>query len=486
MSLLDHFFGYFEMNRYTLGFVCFLVALSLIKFLKIPLVLNRKQVFLGILALGLVLRISWIGFSSHTTMFEWREGLMETDIANIHATEITKGTWFHDSDGSPTARRPIGYPIFLGLVYSIFGASLRVAWVAHLLLYLAGSYFLYRIAELIFSKTVGLWTMFFYALYPVSIYSVNMITDENLFLPLWYGGLLLLFRHIQDRPVRGSLIAYGLIFGYATMTRTHVIFMPLVVALAFFLMKKSWKQILVSFFTVLMLMQAVNLPWVIRNYKAWGHPLLYTASSSYIYSRVNSNATPEGGGHIPKKGEPGYSQEIDEAIASGNPARVNRACSRAMMRWIIAHPAAFVDLGLKRGLIFMGWDKKGVWPIWLQYYDGSFDPGRPLSERRRHYLEEAAYMAYYILFFTFLFAIFFLIRQRTRLAISVQSSLWVLGCIFLLWFCEQMIIYPDRKYRFPLEPLMIMVASVFVDYLVRSFYMTRRKVPPSGVSSTAH
>ena len=48
---------------------------------------------------------------------DWDQGqLQENDYINIHAIELTEGIWFHGKQGTPIGRRPIGYPIVLGVL----------------------------------------------------------------------------------------------------------------------------------------------------------------------------------------------------------------------------------------------------------------------------------------------------------------------------------------------------------------------------------
>src|SRR3989338_4173250 len=469
MSLSKYVLAYLKTNYFTACLIGFLLAILLLRHIKKPRLSSRAWLIL-IVFLGLALRIGWIYSSSYTPQASWNpQHMLESDVANVHAIELTKGIWFHDAEGKPSARRPIGYPVLVALAYKLFGVNIAVAYALNLALFAAAAVCLYLIGRLVFSQRAGLLASFFFSIFPISIYSINMITDEHLFVPLWFFGLYMLLREIHGRRVRGALIWYGLIFGYAAMTRPNVIFMPFVVAFAYALLKYNWKKVLTSFALVLLLMQGLNLPWLIRNYNIWGVYLPYTASTAYIYSRVNSNATPEGAGRIPEKGEPGYSEELEQAALAKNEGLYDVLCQRLMRRWILEHPLEFLDLGSKRFLHFMCWNRTGVWPIWFQYYDGSFDPSRPLHPALRNFYEESSYIFYYILFFTFLIGVVFLICRWKEAGEAQRKSVWVLFSCFAFWCAEHMIIYPDRKYRFPLEVMMILAACHFLSFWIWDF-----------------
>ncbi len=425
---------------------------------------------MGILFFGIILRLIWLGFSPYEPKTHWDPShMLESDVTNVQALEITKGIWFYDDQGVPSAHRPIGYPFLLGFVYKIFGRFTLAAYGLNLALFAGGLWLVYLLGKIIFDETAGLLAAFFYTIHPVSIYSIKLITDEHLFIPLWFFGIYLLLREMKGRPVRWPLFWYGIIFGYAAMTRTHAIFMPLVVALAYILLKRPWKKVFFSLLTVAIMMQVVNLPWVIRNYKIWGIPVLYTANNSYVYRDFNSSATPEGEGHIPTKGEEGYSEDLEKARSS-DPIRYHILSGKLMTRWILEHPKRFLFLGTCRAIYFMGWNRSGgVWPTWFQFQQGSFDPARPVPQGVKDFLEEMAYAFYYALLFCFMFSIFLMIKRWRQLSLETRGPILVLGSCFVFWLMEHMVIYPDRKYRFPLEPLMIVVSAYFLEAVLREF-----------------
>ena len=110
-----------------------------------------------------------------------------------------------------------------------------------------------------------------------------------------------------------------------------------------------------------------------------------------------------------------------------------------------------------------------MWPTWFQFQEGSFDPARALSKPLQGMLEETAYASYYFVLFAFLFSIALMVRRWTSFSTTAQISILVLGSCFFFWLAEHMIIYPDRKYRFPLEPLMIASGSFFIAWVLREF-----------------
>ncbi len=469
MGLLPYFLEYFKINNLTFYFLLFLFALPLaasgLKFLR----LSWTQAFVMVLLLGMALRIGWIATSSHEPQWTWQSNSIENDWINIHATELTHGTWFHNPAGHPSGRRPIGYPLFLGGLYALFGSKAAVAWTAHLILFAASAILIFLIGRRTFGERAGFLAAFFFCIYPISIYSTRLITDEHLFLPVWYLGLYLILREADGpQPKPWSWLWYGLCFGYAVMIRTHAIFMPGVLLIARFCMKRPWKETLRVTLLTGAVMLAVNLPWAVRNYRAWNVPVLFTATGCNVYMQVNDTALPrESEGRIPGPADPGFSPELQKALASGNEGLSHQICNREMKRWIIHNPAKFIFLGARKLLLFMSWNRSaGVWPLWYQYTEGHFDPARPLSPAAKKILEELAFAFYYILLFSYLLSLILLPASWKKLGSNSRKGILILGTCVLFWLLEHLLIAPDRKYRFPLEPLMMLSASSFWIWLV--------------------
>jgi 4-amino-4-deoxy-L-arabinose transferase-like glycosyltransferase len=477
MEILLYLGEYFKTNTLTLWGILFLALISVLKYFKFGVTakLNARTWLVLILLLGFLLRLGWLGLSGHEPMMSRADGNpMENDLINIHAIELTKGIWFEDNEGNPSGRRPIGYPMALALFYKIFGAHVVVAWCVQLALFLCTSCFIYLIGKFTFSKSIGLLATFFYSIYPTSIYSIKLITDEHLLVALWYGGVVLLLREMRGSRLKFGWLWYGLIFGYATMVRTHTIFMPVVVGLVALLKKSSIKRAALVIILVGMVMQLINLPWVIRNYKAWGVPVLYTATGGFVYGQVNDAAKPSGGGQIPARGEPGFSAELEQAIESQNEGRIHQEANRQMVKWIATHPARFVTLGVARVLDFMCWNRKGgVWPLWYQMQEGHYRNNSLYLPQNKKMFEEMAFIAYYVVLFSCAFGVILALCRWQSLPPNTRGGLVLIGSLFFFWLLEHMIIYPDRKYRYPLEPLMILVGCYFLRYVHESFRWER-------------
>ena len=72
-----------------------------------------------------------------------------------------------------------------------------------------------------------------------------------------------------------------------------------------------------------------------------------------------------------------------------------------------------------------------------------------------------------ILLFSFLIALATLSISWRKLDPNTQKGVVILASCFLFWFLEHLFLFPDRKYRYPLEPLMMIFAAFFWTRLSR-------------------
>ena len=70
MNPLGYFLEYFETNYFTLCLALFLLAMLGLRLLRPPKKFPEAALW-GILTIGLLLRVGWLGFSSYTPKQNW-------------------------------------------------------------------------------------------------------------------------------------------------------------------------------------------------------------------------------------------------------------------------------------------------------------------------------------------------------------------------------------------------------------------------------
>lgn len=208
---------------------------------------------------------------------------------NTIAVHLAEGKGFTNAAGLPTAMRAPGFPAFLAALYRVTGEQPVVAYLTFCLLGAASCLLTYLLAREYFSEG---WARLAGALAAVNLphaYFAAVYMSENLFVPLLILSAWLVVRHLK-RDSFPSLVAAGIVLGYAALTRPFALLL-----LPAFLAAVAWSQwrrrswlltpaaaLVVSFF-------AVILPWTARNYRVFGHPVLIANNGGSTFYGGNND-----------------------------------------------------------------------------------------------------------------------------------------------------------------------------------------------------
>ena len=168
--------------------------------------------------------------------------------------------------GIPTPLRPPGYPLFLAVIYTIFGHSYLAVKIIQSILSAITCLIIYFLTkEAIDDKTAKI-AFVFMALYPVLIGYNSTILSETLYTLLLAVFMLFFVLWIKRSNITLAVNA-GIFLGLATLTRPVTMLYPfLILPLIFykkFISLKSWLVFFIMFLAVL-------LPWSARNYTLFG------------------------------------------------------------------------------------------------------------------------------------------------------------------------------------------------------------------------
>lgn len=260
--------------------------------------------------------------------------------------------------GRISGSRPPLYPIFMYLVYYVFGAgNLLAVRLIQALLGAAASVLTVVLGRKIFNARVAVWGGLLFALYPAAWTFADMIMSEVLFTVLLLAGLIFLVDLPKGRMSDAALA--GVMLGLATLTRAMMYQFPLFFAAVYLLAsKKHWKQLpqlaifVVSFWIVLM-------PWIARNNRVFGKPIMNTKSGVDLYF-YNHNPFR----YILYN----YSEEAkisrgDIKIWSFSEMQRDSMAHEGAVAWIKQHPFLFAFKGVRMQWNFFGVEREYLW--WL-------------------------------------------------------------------------------------------------------------------------
>lgn len=171
----------------------------------------------------------------------------------------------YDPKGIPTSFRPPLYPVFLAIIYFIFGTGAKrffITRVFQAFLSAALTPLIFQISLKIFPKNIkiAVWSSIGVAIYPMLVIYPLAIATENLFFVLFYLSLLLILLLEKYRNWQYFMIA-GFIMGLTALTRSVFLGITLLTFIWMFFVLKEKKKSIIFLFTF----SIIVVPWMVRN-----------------------------------------------------------------------------------------------------------------------------------------------------------------------------------------------------------------------------
>jgi 4-amino-4-deoxy-L-arabinose transferase-like glycosyltransferase len=201
------------------------------------------------------------------------------DAADYHqlGLSLSSGQGF-SVGGVPASYRPPLYPLFLAGIYAVFGAHPAAVRVAQALVDIGTCLLLYYWVGRRFGEKHALLTFLFAAISISAIASVRVLLSECVAAFLVTLTMVLFDELARTRePLRA--VAVGIVAGLLTLTRGIMVFLPLFLA-ALLLRRRA-----LVLAAVMVAAYALTLaPWLVRNQRVLGEPVLTTQGGLTFYS----------------------------------------------------------------------------------------------------------------------------------------------------------------------------------------------------------
>jgi hypothetical protein len=383
-------------------------------------------------------------------------------LVAIAPESIGDASWyFHRGDGIasglgytegglPTAFWPVGYPGFLGLVFTIAGGSEASALFANLVVSSASLALTVLLAQLFFQcETTNRLTAILLTLYPNHAAYTAILLTEVFFTFVLLAGCWL---YAATRSWQGALAA-GIAFGGATLTKTQAIAVPVMLALLELLAVAGPQhrgRALLRAALLVAGMALVLAPWLVRNERALGEPTLATNGGTNLLYGNNARAN----GFLSNNAEVdaliGYS--VGDQVAADKRGRAHA------LEWIRSHPAGFLALLPKK-----------IWHLWA--VDGeaewSFYAGSPLYAEFEWLFRAARYanqVVYLGLLSGSLLAMALVLRRKACFPSQwAQLGYWLAAYFTLV----SLVTFGHPRFHYPLMPFACIYAAWVVAGLSR-------------------
>lgn len=203
------------------------------------------------------------------TQMQMANGGDSIDYINLAHTMLSAHRFALTSTSSPEFFRTPGYPAFLAILFFFWNSTAVVA-IAQLFLTAYAVALIYLIGVRYFSRGIAVSAAVLYMLDPTVAIHTWFVLTESLFMALFLSA----FYAMELRAARKLLpfAAAGVLFGLAALVRPVGMYVAPIAA--FMGAARFWPQkrsAAISFFTVLVFLALIVLPWFIRNDDLSGH-----------------------------------------------------------------------------------------------------------------------------------------------------------------------------------------------------------------------
>lgn len=201
------------------------------------------------------------------------------------ALQLIRGHGFAvDATSGPTAGRPPLYPMFLAMLYSMFGTgAVAVMW-AHAILGALTCSLLVLLGCRMFDRAVGVVAGLMFAVYPPHLWWSAIIMPETLLVFLVVAACLGLVVLIQTPSQRRAVVAGALLGATALCNSVILLFPPvlLLVVAASGRLRRAYLRYAPALFAA---MWVVILPWMVRNEAIFHRPIPVNWGAGWNYTK---------------------------------------------------------------------------------------------------------------------------------------------------------------------------------------------------------
>jgi len=166
--------------------------------------------------------------------------------------------------------RPVGwrtplYPVFLAIIYKIFGLNNTVVFLFQGILYTLTTLFLFLIVKILFSEKTAFLAGFLFALLPISAYWVGVLYTETLVTFLLVLVTFFMLKYTKTKEGIYFWLAC-ILMGLCILDRPIYALYPLLVILCLAFFRFTLIQIILHLLIGSIIILFTLSPWIIRNY----------------------------------------------------------------------------------------------------------------------------------------------------------------------------------------------------------------------------
>ncbi len=402
-----------------------------------------RTVLIAILIASALVRLSWV-------MYIGLGAPPQRDDYEYHhlALSLTQGEGYQ-VDERPYFHRAPGYVLFLTPFYAL-APYVETGQFINIALGIVAVFLAYLLARRCFGPLVGLISAGICAIYPLLIKYCPLILSENLIVPLNLTLVLLLlapFNSGGKRALTYSMFA-GFILALAILTRPMMLSALLFLPLSILLAGRGFKYTIIHSFLITTVAVACLVPWTLYNHHRTGHWIPIVTNSGRLLAASNNPKILEEDNPF-KKYDIYFPDEILSAeqkaeLTNAPPWVEDEALQKAILNYLSEHPRLIPRL-LGKKIV----DLFDPWP-----------ENHPRIFRLVHLFSFAPVM---------LLALWGLVLWAFR---GPRKYLLMLA-VALPTIFSALIFWAGSRFRLPMEPFIIILASLGVAIILPLLHKRR-------------
>lgn len=398
--------------------------------------ITENLLFTIILCLGIFLRIIWIYNVPTIPVSDFK-------LYYNGALSIANGSGYLIY-GCHSAYEPIGYPLFLAVLFKFFGSNILVGKIANIFLASASLVFIYLITKISLNKQFpALISMLLLAVLPLHIMYTSVLSTEVIFTAFL---LVITYLIMLSNTKAIKYILLGILLGLTSLIKPYMMVFQFAILTLELIETKNIKRCFFNFLIISSFMVITIAPWTVRNYIVF-HKLIPISTNGGYNLYVNNNPYANGSWQnpfkIPNSPLMIYKHTSDDFW---DEVKVDEAGKKYAFNWIIHNPYSFAKIGLKKlDNVFIKYDD-GYWSTMKLENSKSFPYAAMLGK-----VNKGIHLVTMFFIGAFLFILIFKVFSHKSLDHLSLVLLMNIAFYVLITFVFE----GQPRYLFPLWPLFI-------------------------------
>lgn len=412
---------------------------------------NRRTILLATVALGLVLRL---GMATALGLGTPPAPGSDQHEYDTYAWNLAQGRGYRgmspdvaDRDHL-TAYRPPGTSLMWAAIYRVVGHRYDAIRLAHCLLGAATIVLVYHIGIICGGEAVGLMAAIAFAIYPLSLLYASELLSETLG-TFWLLASVLACLRLGERPSWGGAALAGGLLGMALLTRLNVaLLLPLLTFWSLWHFRESRRAMLVGL-AVPAFAACLLVPWAVRNYLVLDAFIPFSTMGGSVLLQANNRIVvtePKYFGGSPW--DTAIPEYRDALRSAGTELGRDRLARKFAVEWLQENPDKLPFL-LQAKL-------RRAWTPFLQpHTPGLYRVGLLLSWGPVLLLSGLAFLPSLAAF------------------LRANHPGWLLHLVLLGYTLTSLIFFGNPRYRYPIEPLCMVLGAMTVKWGAEALARTR-------------